>query len=154
MKPLLQSILSFASMLTAALSLAAKSDLTTSDQRHESVSQAVALAQPRVAPPLPTDVRNPFAPPEVVRPKNTGRPVPAADKEVLTAIVNNIRPSGVMQAPDGQLILLMREKKLKVGDYLTITFEGRDYVIELAAIDHSSFTLRLNKEKITQPINP
>ena len=59
-----------------------------------------------------------------------------------------------MQAPDGQLILLMREKKLKVGDYLTITFEGRDYVIELAAIDHSSFTLRLNKEKITQPINP
>ncbi len=154
MKLLPRFLLSFAGLLIAALSLAAKSDLTTPDQRRDSVNQAAALTQPRVAPPVPADTRNPFTPPQAVKPKNASGPVIAGDREVLAAIAGNIVPSGVMQAPDGHLILLLREKKLKVGDYLTITFEGRDYVVELASIDHSSFTLRLNKEKITQPLNP
>ena len=51
-------------------------------------------------------------------------------------------------------MLLLREKKLKVGEYLTITFEGTEYLVELSAISHSSFTLRLNKEEVMQPINP
>jgi hypothetical protein len=146
-------ILSLASLMIMAVAAMAKSDLATPEQRRESVSRAMALAQPQTPAPLPAGLRNPLGPPppdkQEIAAKQSGRHT--GDHEVLDAIAPHINPSGVMQIGD-QPVLLLREKKLKVGDYLTITFEGTDYMIELAAITHSSFTLRLNKEEITQPI--
>ncbi|HTB81551.1 MAG TPA: hypothetical protein VK717_11770 [Opitutaceae bacterium] len=132
----------------------AKSDLATPEQRRESVNLATALAQPQAPAPLPASLRNPLGPPPPDKQEIAARQSVhhTGDHDVLAAIAPHIIPSGVMQIGD-QPVLLLREKKLKVGDYLTITFEGTDYMVELAAINHSSFTLRLNKEEITQPIN-
>jgi hypothetical protein len=129
----------------------AKSDLATPEQRKASISLAESLAQPVTPSPLPSDLRDPFVFSREAA--KTEQHVSTADREVLAAIAPHVKPSGVVQV-GGSPMLLLREKKLKVGDYLTITFEGNDYVIKLSAISHSSFTLRLNKEEITQPINP
>jgi len=149
----LKQTLSFSGLTLLSLSVLAKSDLTTPEQRRDSVNRAMALTQPAPPVPFPADGRNPFLPPQEKRAATQTKRALSGDREILTAIAGRIVPSGVMQDLDGHPILLLREKKLKVGDYLTITFEGTDYMIELAAIDHSSFTLRLNKEEITQPLN-
>src|SRR5579884_919860 len=149
----LKQTLSFCGLTLLSLSVLAKSDLTTPEQRRDSVNRAVALTQPAPPVPVPADGRNPFLPPQEKQAATQTRRALSGDHEILAAIAGRIVPSGVMQDLDGHPILLLREKKLKVGDYLTITFEGTDYMIELAAIDHSSFTLRLNKEEITQPLN-
>jgi len=158
MKPFLRyNILICLGLVGATMPARAKSDLATPDQRRDVVNQAAALMQPEPPVPLPADLKNPFAPAAAQQAKDANQGKKATitgDREILAAIASHIIPSGVMQAQDGQLILLLREKKLKVGDYLTITFEGTDYMVELASIDHSSFTLRLNKEAITQPLNP
>lgn len=148
-------IISCASLSSLVVVAMAKSDLASPEQRHDAVNQAMALAEPQPPVPLPADLKNPLAPPQAEKQepvsKQGGRAT--GDREVLAAIATHIVPSGVMQLGN-QPVLLLREKKLKVGDYLTITFEGADYMVELAAISHSSFTLRLNKEEITQPLNP
>lgn len=151
MRPILKYAFSLLGLAAAALPARARSDLPTPQQRREVLDRAAALTQPRSPAPLPPNIKNPFVPAQDAPVKKAAI---VGDREVLAAIGNQIIPSGVMQAPDGELFLLLREKKLKVGDYLTITFEGRDYMIELTAIDHSSFTLRLNKEEITRPLNP
>ena len=144
--------LSLAGWSILAATAAAKSDLPTPDQRHASVDQARLLVQPVASAPLPTDLKNPFVLSRNVKATGVSKPL-AGDRQILAAIATYVVPSGVVQVGDSPMLLL-REKKLKVGDYLTITFEGTDYMVELAAISHSSFTLRLNKEEITQPINP
>jgi hypothetical protein len=135
-----------------AATAAAKSDLATREKRQESIDQAMTLVQPVAPAPLPADLKNPF-----VLSHDTKDSAPtnqlSSDREVLLAAAAHIVPTGVVQLGDSP-IMLLGEKKLKVGDYLTITFAGNDYVVEIAAISHSSFTLRLNKEEITQPINP
>ena len=62
-------------------------------------------------------------------------------------------PSGIARF-DGEAILIFGQKKLKVGDRLTITFEGADYDLEIAAINSTTFTLRYNGEEITRSIKP
>jgi hypothetical protein len=131
---------------------AAISDLATPEQRHKTVDQAMALVQPVAPAPLPTDLKNPFILSHAIK-SNAGPKQLDSDHQVLEAVAAHIVPSGVVQVGDSPMLLL-GEKRLKVGDYLTITFEGNEYMVELAAISHSSFTLRLNKETITQPINP
>jgi hypothetical protein len=134
-----------------AATAVADSDLASPDKRHESVNQAMTLVEPVTPAPLPADLKNPFV---LSRDSNGGASKQiAGDREVLEAVAPHIVPSGVVQVGDSP-ILLLGEKKLKVGEYLTITFEGAEYMVELSAINHSSFTLRLNKEEISQPINP
>jgi len=108
---------------------------------------------------LPADLQDPFNPAGFGAPAATpGKPGEAAhavasDRQILQEIAKSITPSGMMLF-DGQPLLLFREKKLKVGDSLTITFEGNDYVVIIAGINQSSFKIRLNREEITRPIKP
>jgi hypothetical protein len=135
-----------------AATAAAKSDLATPEKRHESVEQAMALVLPVAPAPLPADLKNPFILSRGSK-SSEGNKKLNSDREVLEAVAPHILPTGVAQVGDSPMLLL-GEKKLKVGEYLTITFAGTEYMVELAAISRSSFTLRLNKEEITQPINP
>jgi hypothetical protein len=135
-----------------AATAAANSDLATREKRQESIDQAMTLVQPVAPAPLPIDLKNPFVLSRDSKDSASTNQL-SSDHEVLLAAAAHIVPTGVVQL-DGSPIMLLGEKKLKVGDYLTITFAGNDYVVEIAAISHSSFTLRLNKEEITQPINP
>ena len=135
-----------------AATAAAKSDLAGPEKRRGSINQALALVQPVTPAPLPADLKNPFLLSREEKPAGGARQL-AGDHQVLEAVASHLAPSGVVQVGDSPMLLL-GEKRLKVGDYLTITFEGTEYMVELSAINHSSFTLRLNKEEITQPINP
>lgn len=104
---------------------------------------------------LPTDLVDPFNPPgfgAAPASRSTG-PVhaKASDAEILEEIASRITPSGMLMF-NGEPMLLFREKRLKVGDSLTITFEGTDYVVVITAIDQNSFKIRLNREEITRPI--
>jgi hypothetical protein len=134
-----------------AATAAAKSDLASPEKRHGSITQALALVQPVTPAPLPADLKNPFIMSRDEKTTGGARQL-AGDHQVLEAVASHLAPSGVVQVGDSPMLLL-GEKRLKVGDYLTITFEGTEYMVELSAINHSSFTLRLNKEEITQPIN-
>jgi hypothetical protein len=136
-----------------AATAAAKSDLASAEKRNDSLNQALTLIQPATPAPLPADLKNPFILSRDSNSSEGGKKLLSSDREVLEAVAPHIVPSGVVQVGDSP-ILLLGEKKLKVGEYLTITFAGTEYLVELAAISHSSFTLRLNKEEITQPINP
>jgi hypothetical protein len=138
--------------LILAVTAAASSDLNTPDQRRESVNQALALIHPSSPALLPADLKNPFVLSRNADQEQVAKPI-NNDREALAGIAPQVVPSGVVQMGDTP-ILLLGEKKLKVGDYFTFPFEGTDYVVEVAAISHSTFTLRLNKEEITQPINP
>jgi hypothetical protein len=109
---------------------------------------------------LPADMVDPFNPPGFGAPQAStgGKPgetahAVASDRQILLKIVAQINPSGMMLF-DNQPLLLFGEKKLKVGDSLTITFEGTDYVVVITGIDQTSFKIRLNREEITRPIKP
>ena len=52
----------------------------------------------------------------------------------------------------GRPLLLLGEKKLRVGDNLKRSSDGFDYIVVITAIEPTSFRLRLNHEEITRPI--
>ncbi|MCB1105379.1 MAG: hypothetical protein H7A44_04515 [Opitutaceae bacterium] len=78
---------------------------------------------------------------------------PTSDRGVLEKLAELIVPSGIVRL-GGREILLFGQKKLKVGDRLTITFEGSDYDLDITAIGANTFTLRYNREEITRSIKP
>ena len=135
-------------------------DVSNPTQRQASLDLAAKLlaAKANPAAALPEDLVDPFNPTALAGPAltvkpGTGVPVTAASSstEILQRIAAGIKPSGVMML-GGSPLLLIREKKLKVGDNLTITFEGNDYTLVVTGIDRTSFKLRLNNEEITRPI--
>lgn len=74
-----------------------------------------------------------------------------ADHDLLVKIANTITPSGTIKVGDNQ-ILLFGQKKLKVGDSISIVFQGVAYELHIVGIERASYTLRLNQEEITRPI--
>ncbi len=76
---------------------------------------------------------------------------PRTDRDLLISLANALRPGGSIVLGDNR-ILLLREKKVKVGEKLTLTFEGAQYVVEVTAINPTHFTLRYNSEEYTRPI--
>ncbi len=102
---------------------------------------------------------NPFAPdaPQVESGETvTEAPQPEAeklpeDKEVLAAIANQLTPSGVMQF-GSRVILLFGERRVSVGDFIPVSYQGREYRVQMASASSRSFTLRLNNETFTKRI--
>jgi len=50
-------------------------------------------------------------------------------------------------------LLIFGSKRLRVGDTLSVTYDGTEYKVQIAAIDAITFTLRLNRAEITRRIN-
>jgi hypothetical protein len=105
---------------------------------------------------LPAELVDPFNPLGFATPAKPSAVVRRAgpvssDLDLLERIAPHITPSGALML-NGEPVLLFREKKLKVGDTLTITFEGATYMVVITAVDRSSFKIRLNREEITRPI--
>jgi hypothetical protein len=80
-----------------------------------------------------------------------GAPVQLVDRDLLVNIASTITPSGTIKVGDTQ-ILLLSQKRLKVGDSISIVFQGVAYELQITGIERTSFTLRLNQEEITRPI--
>jgi hypothetical protein len=76
---------------------------------------------------------------------------PRTEREILQAIATSLKPSGNFIL-GGQSTLVFGQKRVKAGGFLTITFEGTEYTLEITAIERTSFTLRLNREEFTRPI--
>jgi len=171
MKPSLIHLLGAALglMLATVPALAQKSDLATPQERRAAVDLAAKLIQPRELSALPPEIVVPFSPagfdqpdPEEVKAQMAAAAAaaaagvsarPAGDRGVLESLADKLAPSGTAVI-GGEPILLFGQKKLKVGDRLTITFEGADYDLDITAIGRTTYTLRLNREEITRPIKP
>ena len=157
---------------SASCALAARSavpsDIIPSAKRAPTVELASKIARQNDPAPLPADYPHPFSPPgfdqrdpEEEKAKAAAVQVatepakPAGDRQILEAIAPRVTPDGTAILPrTGEPVLFFRQKKLKVGDHLTITFDGRDYEVEITAIDRTTFTMRLNSAEITRPIQP
>jgi len=87
------------------------------------------------------------------RPVIAGPALPAqrSAREILQSIGASLKPSGNF-VMNGEHTLVFGQKRVKAGDFLTITFEGAEYVLEITAIERTRFTLRLNREEFTRPI--
>jgi hypothetical protein len=156
-----------APLASAAPAHAAQSDLVPVAKRAATVELASKIARQNDPVALPADYPHPFNPPgfeqrdpEEEKAKAAAQVVnepakPAGDREILEAIAPRVTPDGTAILPrTGEPILFFHQKKLKVGDRLTITFDGRDYEVEISAIDRTTFTMRLNRAEITRPIKP
>lgn len=148
---------------------AQKSDLVTPQERMGTVAMAERLVQPRVLAEMPATLIVPFNPagfdqpdPEEVKAQQAataaaaaaGTPLkPLGDRNVLSTLADKLSPSGTAII-GGEPILLFGSRRLKIGDRLTVTFEGADYNLDITAISRTTFTLRLNREEITRPIKP
>ncbi len=169
--PRLTSIV-MAGLVLASAALAAKapvarkapeSDLASIEARRIAVDLAVSLAKQDTPAALPESLAQPFNPPGFNRAARqealasaSGPAAPvklAGDREILAAIAPRVTPTGTFSF-GGERRLQFSKKRLKVGDQLTVTHEGQDYVLELTGIDATNFTLRLNREEITRPIKP
>jgi hypothetical protein len=137
--------------LGAGATIGQGGEVSVPAKRQETLSLAAKLLAPQTNPAakLPDDLANPFDPGA----KDIERPPSGSDRETLEKIAATIKASGMMMLR-GQPLLLVREKKLKVGDNLKINFEGFDYVVVVTQIDQTSFRLRLNREEVTRPIKP
>lgn len=167
MKPLLPLWLVLGA---ATLWSAPKFDVQPPAKRTPAMEQAQRLAKPAELPALPADLKPPFNPPGFDQPDEAEEKARAAaaaaaaeqkveplkpmgDREVLSAIAEHIAPSGTIFL-GGQPILLLRQKKMKVGDKLSVSYEGRNVEVEITEINRTSYSLRLNRAEITRPIKP
>ncbi len=150
--------------LAGASSGFAASDILPPLRRTPSVELAQKLAVATPPAPLPGDLVNPFAPADFSEPdpdeerarlaaeaasKAANRP--ASDRELLERISAKLSPSG-SAALGGDYVLLFPGKRLRKGDRFVITFDGRDFELELTDIQRTTFSLRYNRTEITRPI--
>ncbi|MBK8857159.1 MAG: hypothetical protein IPN11_05565 [Opitutaceae bacterium] len=149
--------------------VAQQSDLVSTQKRAAVVELADQLVSPRVLAEMPATLVVPFNPtgfdqpdPEEVKAQQAaaaaaaaaGTPVrPLGDRGVLATLADKLSPSGTAII-GGEPILLFGSRRLKIGDRLTVTYEGADYNLDITAITRTTFTLRLNREEITRPIKP
>ncbi|HVT72111.1 MAG TPA: hypothetical protein VHD61_03170 [Lacunisphaera sp.] len=164
-----------ASLAAMALALpeiaAAGSAVAAPTKRAEQLQQAKEfLALQPVK--LPADLANPFNPPNFAGATGHaaasatapdtgthGSPEPAAakpagpksDRDILQEIAAGLKPGGFFTL-GGNPILVFGQKRVKAGDHLTITFEGKEFTVEIISIKSPNFTLRLNREEFTRPI--
>jgi hypothetical protein len=123
-------------------------------KRQATLDLASRLLAPRNNPvsQLPEDLANPFNPGVKGVDNQTAVRTPnSSDREVLEKIASTMSPSGMMIF-GGRPLLLLGEKKLRVGDNLKRSSDGFDYIVVITAIEPTSFRLRLNHEEITRPI--
>jgi hypothetical protein len=132
-------------------------------KRHESLESAKALLTGQTVS-LPANLVNPFNPPafaevtgaRVPNPGAVENPAahpagPRSDRDILQAIASGLKPTGFFVL-SGQPTLVFGQKRVKAGGYVTITFEGTEYTLEITVIERPNFTLRLNREEFTRPI--
>lgn len=149
--------------LLAGPAVAAVEPIVSPAKRVSTLEQARALLAPQTP---PARQANPFfteafaavmrgdngeaetVAPEAPRPEPVG---PRSNRDLLQAIALSLKPSGSFVF-GGVTQLSFGQKRVKPGGLLTVTFEGKEYTLEVVSIDRTHFTLRLNREEFTRPI--
>lgn len=145
--------------LTISSAAYAQSDLVPPNIRGQVVSDAVRVAEMRGAPvTLPDPLPNPFIPkasevevvPDVVAPPVDTAPV-LGGAELLAKLAVQVPATGTVSL-GGEPMLLLGQKRLKVGDTVTISFEGQSYELSIAAVTSTSFTVKRGENIYTRPV--
>jgi len=155
-------LLPFVCLLLAAPAVAApKSDIPSPVARKKSVDLAAQIAQPPATIANDVALKSPFHPdsfkqpdPEDTHGKGAapaGQPKVLSEKDLLLAISEKIIPSGTATL-GGEQVLLIRQKKIKKGDRLSISFDGQNYEVEITDIQRTTFSIRLNRTEVSRPI--
>jgi len=157
------------SVFFAASQAVGAADIASPAKRAELVKSANACASEPTAAPVPEDAVNIFNPEAFGKPDaaelqamaaakaaeaaalNKARP--ANENELLERIAERVMPSGSLSL-NGEPLLIFGQKRVRVGDKLTITYDSVDYTVEIASIQRFTFTLRLNRAEVTRRINP
>ena len=133
----------------------AASDLVPSQKRALSVDLAQALLQGPVDVVLPGKLKNPFdaqakpAPDEPKAKAPSGRP--SSDKDLLALLAAEIPQAGTFFL-NNEPLLLLGQKKVKVGEAISIPLEGATYEVEVVNIERTNFTIRYKQEEFTRPL--
>ncbi len=129
-------------------------------RRQPTIDQAETLLAHDQRTPLPPDLLNPFWPQRAAPQPTATAPAsapatlaPVGDYALLETIAPEITPTGTMIL-GGAPLLLFGQKKVRVGDSLPVLYQGQRYTLVIAAIEPTSFTLRLGNAEFTRPINP
>lgn len=148
---------------------AKKPDVASPASREQTVELARRLAHREQPPALAADLVQPFNPAAFGQPDpeelqamaashaaaaaTAAQSKPTNDTDLLQLISARVTPSGTL-IMGGEPMLIFGKKRLRVGDHLTVTYDGRDYDLELIGITRTAFSLRLNANEITRPIKP
>lgn len=172
------AVFAFLAPLAAAK---APSDIVPPDKRRATVELAQSLTRTPEPVPVPANLPHPFNPagfdqpdPEELKaaaaayargagpaPSGGGGVAPAGgaaqparpqgEREILESLAAKLPTTGMMDF-NGERLLLLSRGRVKVGDKFTVTYNGQDYELEVAAIDRTTFTLRYHGEEITRSI--
>lgn len=134
-----------------------KSDLAPMKQREEIVAKAAGLIESRDKPViLPAELVNLFVGrvevlEEDVDPASGVSVVEAlADADLLARLAAQIPVSGTATL-GGEALLLLGQKRLKAGDVVRISFEGKSYELTIAHVGTTSFTVGKDGLTHTRP---
>lgn len=164
------NIVVLATCVLAAPAFAAKvtPDLLPAPRRQAAVDTAVRLASRTSPPSLPAEMVSPFNPAgfDLAEPDptanaktqkavagNAAAAAPLTTRDVLEALALRLNPSGTIVV-NGMPLLLIDRSRFEVGTKFVVTYEGREYELQLVSIDRTTFTLRYRSEEITRPIKP
>jgi hypothetical protein len=75
-----------------------------------------------------------------------------SDQELVKVLALRLEPTGVLII-NGNPFLLFLGKKEKVGNELTVTFEGADYRLTIVEISSRDFRVRYRSEEFTRPVS-
>ncbi len=157
---LLSLFVIFLAGLAAAPVYAQRSDILPPVRRAASLEKAARLLEQPVVPAILPTIKNPFAPPDFDRIDPVEAPVVAGvaprartAREVLEMIAASINPTGTMFMRE-EPILVFASGHRRVGDRITASVDGVQYTVTISGIDRTSYTLRLNNEQISRPIEP
>lgn len=158
-----------AGALLASSVFAVTADIAGPVARKNAVTTAQKLAAETPMGALPAQLVNPFNPAAFGEPDPeeqaaiaaakaaeaaaVAKTRPATDVDLLQQLAEKVNPSGIVSM-NGEPLLIFGQKKLRVGDSLTVSYEGKDYKVELTGIQRSTFSLRFNHAELTRRINP
>lgn len=139
---------------------AQRSDILPPARRAATVEKASRLLEQPIVPAVLPTIKNPFAPPDFDRVDPVEAPVAAGPaqrartaREVLEMIASSVAPTGTMLMR-GEPILVFPNGYRRVGDRIAASVDGVQYSVTISGIDRTSYTLRLNNEQISRPIEP
>lgn len=150
----------------------ARADILPPQRREAAVANGQKYAQRQALPPLPDTTPNPFNPVDFDQPDPDSLPPappktgpaaaggaaaaakgPAGDRDILETLAMRLNPSGTFVLGDRSMIIIDRNR-FEVGTKFIVTYDERDYELELVSIDRTTFTLRYRGEEITRSIKP
>jgi hypothetical protein len=81
-------------------------------------------------------------------------PIPRAvinEADLLSSLANQLSARGTAILGQDR-ILLLSQKRVKVGESITISFDGNDYEVVLSDLSSTTFTIKRNGLTFTRPV--